>query len=158
MHGVQPDMFCVGTVSRTQVRCVETVTCSLPRPCWWTFCRNLRLCQNGMDSDTELRSTDKEKSCEFPGLVCRIPPSQGCLLCLFSETPRNVSWRHTLIRADLRFIPVKCPPNRENYPELRCGNSISIGAKRFRSMLLLSMPNFYQISAFASRHKPSVAR
>ena len=31
----------------------------------------------GMDSDTKLRSTDKEKSCEFPGLERRIPPFQN---------------------------------------------------------------------------------
>ena len=55
----------------------------------------------GKDSDTELRWTDKEKTCELLGLVRRIPPSQGCVLCQFLETPRSVSWRHTLDRADL---------------------------------------------------------
>ena len=50
----------------------------------------------GMDSDTELRSTDKEKTCEFLGLVRRIPSCEGCALCFFlKNTEECVSASHT---------------------------------------------------------------
>ena len=91
MHGVQPDMCCVGTVSRTQVRCVETVTCCCSATVTTRlveFSRNLKLCHVGMDSDTELRPTDKEKSCEFPGL--ERPAVSECVLYLSGNIEERV--------------------------------------------------------------------
>ena len=72
--------FTAGTDSRTQVRYAAAMTCCFSATVATRLvdlCRNWRLCHLGMDSDTELRPTDKEMSCEFPGLERRVPPFQN---------------------------------------------------------------------------------